>query len=102
MVLGVERKWAPTMMKLGSSSDDEFSGSSGSSQHFFLEILRTRYLGDGHSGHPVIDYRVAVSRSKKRSSSNERAMAAGLSKMLRRFSMDSGAKANKVNADGAD
>lgn len=49
-------------------------------------------------GHPVIDYKVAVSRCKnKRGSSGERAVAAGLSKMLRRFSMDTTAsKANKA------
>ncbi|TRY74508.1 hypothetical protein TCAL_09189 [Tigriopus californicus] len=180
MVMGVERKWAPTMMKLeGTGVNDEDSGSSAGAnghsmtisgtQHFFLEILRTkhgvwhmwiwylgepddatqfrceiaikkknrdedtelkysgrvhsiripphriilsgcllsfsdytashfRYLGDGHQGHPVIDYRVTVSRTKKRSSSSERAMAAGLTKMLRRFSIDSGGnKANKPN-----
>ena len=46
----------------------------------------------------MIDYRVSVSRTKKRSSSSERAMAAGLTKMLRRFSIDSSAnKANKPN-----
>ena len=54
-------------------------------------------MGEGHQGHPVIDYRVVVSKSKKRSSSSERAMTAGLTKMLRRFSMDSGGgKANKA------
>ena len=48
--------------------------------------MNYRYLGDSGGNHPVIDYRVCVSRCKtKRSSSNERAMAAGLSKMLRRF-----------------
>ena len=44
--------------------------------------------------------RVIVSKSKKRSSSSERAMTAGLTKMLRRFSMDAGGggtKANKPN-----
>ena len=57
-----------------------------------------RYLGEGHQGHPVIDYRVAVTRSKKRSSSSERAMTAGITKMLRRFSMDTGAaRANKAS-----
>lgn len=49
-----------------------------------------RYVGEGHQGHPVIDYKVAVSRNKKQPAlpSNERVMAAGLSKMFRRFSMD--------------
>ncbi len=49
-----------------------------------------RYLGEGHQGHPVIDYKVAVSRNKKQAQlpSNERVMAAGLSKMFRRFSID--------------
>lgn len=166
MVMGVERKWAPTMMKLdgtGFPSNDTGEGAepSDGKQHFFLEILRTkhgvwhlwvwhlgepeesyrfrceiavrkknrdedteikysgkvhsirippqriilsgcllsfsdhtathlRYIGNGHQGHPVIDYKVSVSRViKKRSSSSERAMAAGLTKMLRRFSMDS-------------
>lgn len=59
-----------------------------------------RYLGEGHQGHPVIDYKVSVSRNKKPTvtPSNERVMAAGLSKMLRRFSIDTtGSKANKAN-----
>ena len=63
-----------------------------------------RYLGEGHQGHPVIDYKVSVSRFKKTGmqapSSNERVMAAGLSKMLRRFSIDTAGshhKANKAN-----
>ena len=71
MIMGVERKWAPTMMKLdadrGGSSvvseepeddnkeDDATSGNAGNSsfsatipnpqgtQHFFLEILRTKH-----------------------------------------------------------
>ena len=54
MVMGVERKWAPTMMKLDGGSVIEEGGSdhilgglstSGSSgtQHFFLEILRTKH-----------------------------------------------------------
>ncbi len=59
-------------------------------------VIFFRYLGEGHQGHPVIDYKVSVSRVKKASSSNERVMAAGLSKMLRRFSIDTtAAKANK-------
>ena len=45
--------------------------------------------GSGGNHHPVIDYRVTVSRlaPKKSLNSNERVMAAGLSKMLRRFSI---------------
>ena len=45
--------------------------------------------GSGGNHHPVIDYRVTVSRlaPKKSLNSNERVMAAGLSKMLRRFSV---------------
>ena len=58
-----------------------------------------RYLGEGHQGHPVIDYKVSVSRNKKQPpapTSNERVMAAGLSKMFRRFSIDTtGTKANR-------
>ena len=55
--------------------------------------------GEGHQGHPVIDYKVSVSRNKKptASSNNERVMAAGLSKMLRRFSIDTAGSHNKVN-----
>lgn len=63
-----------------------------------------RYLGEGHQGHPVIDYKVSVSRYKKTGmqppTSGERVMAAGLSKMLRRFSIDTAGshhKANKAN-----
>ena len=178
MIMGVERKWAPTMMKLeggtpiNGNNDDEGGSapvSTSGTQHFFLEILRTkhgvwhmwiwylgepeeaggfrceiairrrnkdedselkysgrvhsiripphriilsgcllsfsdytaahfRYLGEGHQGHPVIDYRVSVSRVKKAPTNSERVMAAGLSKMLRRFSIDSGGnKANKAN-----
>ena len=51
-------------------------------------------------GHPVIDYRVSVSRARKPPTNNERVMAAGLSKMLRRFSIDTTsthAKQNKPN-----
>ena len=50
-------------------------------------------------GHPVIDYRVTVSRARKPSTHNEKAMAAGLSKMLRRFSIDttSNSHSNKQN-----
>ena len=58
-----------------------------------------RYLGDGHQGHPVIDYKVSVSRNKKQPQppSNERVMAAGLSKMLRRFSIDTTGAHHKAN-----
>ena len=61
-------------------------------------------FGKGYSyyfqGHPVIDYRVSVSRARKPPTNNERVMAAGLSKMLRRFSIDTTsthAKQNKPN-----
>ena len=59
-----------------------------------------RYLGEGHQGHPVIDYKVAVSRTKKVptvQTNNERVMAAGLSKMLRRFSIDTTGSHHKAN-----
>jgi hypothetical protein len=39
MIMGVERKWAPTMMKL--DEDEPGTGT----QHFFLEILRTKHGG---------------------------------------------------------
>ena len=39
MIMGVERKWAPTMMKI--DEDEPGSGT----QHFFLEILRTKHGG---------------------------------------------------------
>ena len=62
--------------------------------------------GEGHQGHPVIDYKVSVSRNKKpsnaTSSGNERVMAAGLSKMLRRFSMDTTGSHHKVNKSNQD
>jgi len=65
-----------------------------------------RYIGEGHQGHPVIDYKVSVSRNKKpsnaTSSGNERVMAAGLSKMLRRFSMDTTGSHHKVNKSNQD
>ena len=38
--LGVERKWAPTMMKI--EEDEPGTGT----QHFFLEILRTKHGGE--------------------------------------------------------
>lgn len=165
MIMGVERKWAPTMMKI--EEDEPGTGT----QHFFLEILRTkhgvwhmwvwylgepddagnfkcdiaikkrnvreeeselkysgrvhsiripphriilsgcllsfsdytaahfRYIGEGHQGHPVIDYKVSVSRNKRQSQppSNERVMAAGLSKMFRRFSIDTTGPHHKSN-----
>jgi hypothetical protein len=65
MIMGVERKWAPTMMKLDADrggggvvseepedEEDEVGGGSSSvtmttnpqgTQHFFLEILRTKH-----------------------------------------------------------
>ena len=51
-----------------------------------------RYLSSDQSHHPVIDYRVCVSRlsPRKQLSNNERVMAAGLSKMFRRFSVGAG------------
>ena len=39
MIMGVERKWAPTMMKI--EEDEPGTGT----QHFFLEILRTKHGG---------------------------------------------------------
>ena len=68
--------------------------------------LSRSYSGEGHQGHPVIDYKVSVSRNKKptsaTSSGNERVMAAGLSKMLRRFSMDTTGSHHKVNKSNQD
>ena len=51
-----------------------------------------RYLSSDQSHHPVIDYRVCVYRlsPKKQLTNNERVMAAGLSKMFRRFSVGAG------------
>lgn len=39
MIMGIERKWAPTMMKI--EEDEPGTGT----QHFFLEILRTKHGG---------------------------------------------------------
>ena len=57
------------------------------------------HTGEGHQGHPVIDYKVSVSRNKRQSQppSNERVMAAGLSKMFRRFSIDTTGPHHKSN-----
>ena len=43
MIMGVERKWAPTMMKIEVEKEDEPGTGT---QHFFLEILRTKHGGD--------------------------------------------------------
>ena len=37
--MGIERKWAPTMMKI--DEDEPGTGT----QHFFMEILRTKHGG---------------------------------------------------------
>ena len=42
MIMGVERKWAPTMMKIEVEKEDEPGTGT---QHFFLEILRTKHGG---------------------------------------------------------
>ena len=40
MIMGIERKWAPTMMKI--DEDEPGTGT----QHFFMEILRTKHGGN--------------------------------------------------------
>jgi len=46
-----------------------------------------RYVGEGHNGHPVIDYRVVVNHAASRGR-HQPERASGLTKMLRRLSVD--------------
>ena len=55
MIMGIERKWAPTMMKI--DEDEPGTGT----QHFFMEILRTKH-GGTDMGSPYNNFFLVILR----------------------------------------